>query len=65
MVALACVVATGCANVQPVALTQQDMQTQQQKDAAGLRKDVAPINGPLSLDEAMARALKYNLDRRC
>ena len=40
------------------------MQTQQQKDAAGLRKDVAPINGPLSLDEAMARALKYNLDRR-
>lgn len=64
LVALACVVATGCANVQPVALTQQDMQTQQQKDAAGLRKDVAPINGPLSLDEAMARALKYNLDRR-
>lgn len=64
LVALACVVATGCANVQPVALTQQDMQTQQQKDTQAMRKDVAPINGPLSLDEAMARALKYNLDRR-
>lgn len=64
LIALACAVATGCANVQPVALTQQDMQAQQQKDAENLRKDVAPISGPLSLDEAMARALKYNLDRR-
>ena len=29
-----------------------------------MRKDVEPIRGPLTLDEAMARALKYNLDRR-
>jgi outer membrane protein TolC len=31
---------------------------------AAMRKDVEPIKGPLTLDEAMARALKYNLDRR-
>ena len=63
-VALACAVFAGCASVQPVALTQQDMQAQQQKDGEAMRKDVAPITGPLTLDEAMARALKYNLDRR-
>jgi outer membrane protein TolC len=64
MVALVCGVVTGCANVQPVALTQQDMQSQLQQDAQVMHKDVEPISGPLTLDEAMARALKYNLDRR-
>jgi outer membrane protein TolC len=64
MLAVACVVATGCANVQPVALAPQDMQPQIQKDTDNIRKDVEPIAGPLTLDEAMARALKYNLDRR-
>jgi outer membrane protein TolC len=64
LVAMACTVAAGCASVEPVALTQQDMQAQQQKDGVNLRKDVEPITGPLTLDEAMARALKYNLDRR-
>ena len=63
-IALACVLATGCASVQPVALAPQDMQAQQQKDTEAMRKDVAPIHGPLTLNEAMARALKYNLDRR-
>lgn len=29
-----------------------------------MHKDVDAITGPLSMDEAMARALKYNLDRR-
>jgi len=63
-VALVCLATVGCASVQPVALTPQDMQSQQQKDAENIRKDVAPISGPLTMDEAMARALKYNLDRR-
>ena len=61
---LACMMAAGCANVQPVALTPQDSREQIQKDAQAVRKDVEPIQGPLTLDEAMARALKYNLDRR-
>jgi outer membrane protein TolC len=63
-VAWVCVVAAGCASVEPVALVPQDMQSQQQKDAELIRKDVEPITGALTLDEAMARALKYNLDRR-
>lgn len=62
--ALVCLVSVGCASVQPVALAPQDMQSQQQKDAENIRKDVTPISGPLTMDEAMARALKYNLDRR-
>ena len=64
LVALACLTAAGCANVQPVALAQQDMQPQLQKDSEAMRKEVEPITGALTLDEAMARALKYNLDRR-
>jgi outer membrane protein TolC len=40
------------------------MQAQLQQDSDTMRKDVEPISGPLSLDDAMARALKYNLDRR-
>lgn len=63
-VALICLVSVGCASVQPVALAPQDMQSQQQIDANNIRKDVEPITGPLTMDEAMARALKYNLDRR-
>ena len=63
-IALASLLAVGCANVQPVVLSQQDMQAQQQKDAEAMRKDVEPIVGALTLDEAMARALKYNLERR-
>ena len=64
VVVAACALAVGCASVQPVVLTPQEMQAQQQKDTEAMRKDVEPINGPLTLDEAMARALKYNLDRR-
>jgi outer membrane protein TolC len=64
VVAIACALATGCATVQPVALSSQDMQAQQKKDTEAMRKDVEPITGPLTLDEAMARALKYNLERR-
>ncbi len=63
-IALACVVVTGCASVQPVALEPQGMKSVQQKDFESARKGVEPIAGPLTLDEAMARALKYNLDRR-
>lgn len=64
LVALSCVLAAGCASVNPVALAPQDMQAQQQTDTQAMRKDVEPIAGPLTLDEAMARALKYNLERR-
>lgn len=63
-VSAACMLVAGCASVQPEALGLQEMLEQQSKDAAAIRKDVEPITGPLTLDEAIARALKYNLDRR-
>ena len=62
--AVACALAAGCSSVGPVALKQQDIQALNQKDAQNIRKDVEPITGPLTLEEALARALKYNLDRR-
>ncbi|WP_300557388.1 TolC family protein [Limnohabitans sp. Rim8] len=64
LLALACAAAVGCASVQPVAVAPQEMASQIQKDGESIRKDVAPLNGPLTLEEALARALKYNLDRR-
>lgn len=63
-IAIACLVIAGCASVQPVAVSPKEMQSQQQKDAENMRKDVEPITAPLTMDEAMARALKYNLERR-
>ena len=64
VVSTACVMAVGCASVQPVAMTQQELSEQRQTDALAMRKDVEPITGALTMDEAIARALKYNLDRR-
>lgn len=48
----------------PVPLARQEMGTTAQADAQRMQRGVEPISGPLTLDEAMARALKYNLDRR-
>lgn len=63
-VSSACLLLVGCASIQPNALTQNEMRDQTQADAAVIRQDVMPINSALTMDEAMARALKYNLDRR-
>lgn len=54
----------GCASVQPVALPDGDLSVLNKADQVSMRKDVEPLVGALSLDEALARALKYNLDRR-
>ena len=63
-VALAGLMAVGCATVEPTPLAAKDMMNQTQLDAEASRKNVEPIRGPLTLDEALARALKYNLDHR-
>ena len=64
MVALACILAAGCASIQPDALTTSDLQPLTSADTAAIREGVEPIVEPLTLEEALARALKYNLDRR-
>ncbi len=55
---------SACSTMTPPAMSEADIDQINQADKAAMRKDVEPIKGPLTLDEAMARALKYNLDRR-
>ena len=63
-ISAACFVLIGCATVQPNVLTQSEMKNQTSADTKSILQNVEPLNGPLTIDEAMARALKYNLDRR-
>ena len=62
--ALAALALSACSTIAPVPLTSQALLPANQADLSAMRKDVQPITGALSLDEALARALKYNLERR-
>lgn len=53
----------GCA-VTPVPLTQAEIATQASASLQGLERGQEPVTAPIGLYEAMARALKYNLDHR-
>jgi outer membrane protein TolC len=60
----ACVsILAGCAGA-PVPLEEKDLAAGARSDREAARQGVDPITGPLSLEEALARALKFNLDRR-
>jgi outer membrane protein TolC len=64
--ALLAVLATlgGCASLQPTPMTDADLAATHQADLARAAADVPPLSGALTLEEAIARALKFNLDRR-
>lgn len=55
---------TGCASLQPEALKPADILASTQADKAVLNHNVEPLGSALSLEEAIARAIKYNADRR-
>jgi outer membrane protein TolC len=55
---------TGCANLTGQALSTEEIQSQVQADRQSLGRDVAPLTGPVSLEEAIARAIKYNAAQR-
>lgn len=55
---------SGCASIQPEPLQVQEIAATLQTDKAALTKDVPPLSGPLTLEEAIARAIKYNAERR-
>jgi outer membrane protein TolC len=57
-------VLAGCATVEPTALSNGSILDATRTDAQAARAGVPEIAGPLTLEEAMARALKHNLDRR-
>ncbi len=54
---------SSCA-VKPIPLTTDEVRSRAQEDRAVLTQDQEPVSGPIDLYEAMARALKYNLDAR-
>jgi outer membrane protein TolC len=54
----------GCASVSPQPMAADAIKVQARADRDLAQAGVEPIRGPVSLDEAIARALKYNLDRR-
>ena len=57
------VVLGGC-TVRPTPLTTEEIETRARKDLTEAFSDQAPVQGPITLTEAMARAILYNLDHR-
>ncbi|HEY0288219.1 MAG TPA: TolC family protein [Pseudomonas sp.] len=51
-------------SLSPEPLDKKALREQTRLDAVTAQQDVAPITGPLTLEDAIARALKYNLDSR-
>ena len=60
---LALLTLSGCVTL-PEAFTREEIKATAAEDFALARKDVAPLTAPLTLEEAIARGLKYNLDHR-
>jgi outer membrane protein TolC len=56
----------GCStlNVDTAKLSLAEVRTTLQEDKTALARDVEPLSGPLTLDGAIARAIKYNAERR-
>jgi outer membrane protein TolC len=61
--ALVTLVLGGCA-IHPRPLTLEQRSATLQSDQQAMFADQTPVAGPITMDEAMARALKYNLDNR-
>lgn len=53
-----------CTSIEPKPLSQPEMLEQSSKDRTAAASGVEAVKGPLTLEQAMARALKFNLDRR-
>jgi outer membrane protein TolC len=60
----AAIVLTGCSTLEPKPFTQQEVLDSSQAAAAKAAADVEPLTVSLTLEEAIARGLKYNLDQR-
>ncbi len=55
---------SGCVRLQPSPFTPDEIRQISRADRQAAQTDVAPITSPVTLEEAIARALKYNLERR-
>lgn len=63
LIAASCAVLSACA-IKPEPLGTADQKLQLSIDREIARKDVEVLSEPLTLDQAIARAIKYNLDHR-
>jgi outer membrane protein TolC len=63
LAALIAVAFTGCA-IQPRSLTVDELRAAAQQDRSRMFAEQEPLQGAITLEEAMARAIKYNLDHR-
>ena len=61
--ATSAVLLTGGCAVLPEPVSDHEFQVTAQKNIAAVSSDQVPVDGPIDLYEAMARALKYNLQR--
>jgi outer membrane protein TolC len=59
-----CLLTAGCAVTPPAAFTTQDLLQQDLADRRAMFAAQEPITAPVTLDEAIARAIKYNLQQR-
>ncbi|WMD18984.1 TolC family protein [Achromobacter seleniivolatilans] len=64
LTALATAVLAGCAVAPPETLSTQDLLKLDQTDRSVMFAQQEPVTGPITLDEAIARAVKYNLQQR-
>ncbi|WP_420795915.1 TolC family protein [Dickeya chrysanthemi] len=62
-IALTCALLAGCA-VAPEPMTAQEQVAQAMSDRSRMFADQEPVRGTVTLEEAIARALKYNLSQR-
>ena len=63
MVGLA-LAAAGCGSLRPKTVAEADLAEVNQADKLAALTNMTPLSGTLTLEEAIARALKFNLDRR-
>ena len=62
--AVAALLVAGCSSLNPTPLQEQDVRNRASTDRLKMFDQQEPITAALSLEEAIARALKYNLDLR-
>lgn len=63
VIAVSSLILAGCA-IEPQPITEAENAARVEQDRAALFENQELIAGPVTLDEAIARALKYNLDQR-
>jgi len=61
--AVAALCLSGC-GIKPTPFTDSELKQTAQADRTEMFSDQQPVTGPITLDEAMARAIRYNLDHR-